>query len=355
MLDHGTNIWLNKSKLFKEKTESADVKNLSDKKLKLLFGGDVMLARGVNEVIQREGPSYPLAPLASMMRSADRVLVNLECAISPEDTIYSGPHKMFYFRADPLAAETLAHAGVDLVSLANNHALDANYMGLLTTIAILDEHEIAHAGAGENLDEAGKPALLDDKGQRLGVLSGCDHQQDFAAQEKTPGILYFDATRPEDRKSLATRVEDLAQEVDHVVVALHWQSNWVPRVPQQYRSLARLLVEAGARVLWGHSPHHFQGVEWLDKSVVLYSTGGLLDDYAVDPGFRNDRQLLFQVTLSKEGVDKVEAYPIELDFGRTQTASSEARYWIDQRFTKMCEEVGSKVAREDGWLEVLSA
>ena len=99
-------------------------------KVHLLFGGDTMLGRKVNEVIHREGPAYPLAALASVTRAADLFLVNLECAITARDLRYSGPEKAFYFRADPVAAETLRLAGIDLVSLANNHALDADYDGL---------------------------------------------------------------------------------------------------------------------------------------------------------------------------------------------------------------------------------
>lgn len=322
-------------------------------KLRLLFGGDVMLGRRVNEMIYREGAAYPLGALASLTRAADLFLVNLECAISPRDLRYSGPEKAFYFRADPVAAETLRIAGVDLVSLANNHALDADYDGLRDTLDILDDYKIVCVGAGENLEAARRPAFLEAKGQRLGVIACCDHQSDFAACTNQPGIRYVARKNPAMVSQITRDVEALARRVDHVIVAVHWQANWVPEVAPLYRSMARLWVEAGARVVWGHSPHHFQGVEWIGESAVLYATGDLVDDYRLKPDFRNDRQLLFQVILSDQGVEQILAYPLELSQGRTSTAASEARQWIARRFEQMCSDLGSRVVHDDGWLRVL--
>ena len=325
----------------------------SPDKLRLLFGGDVMLGRRVNEMIHREGAAYPLAALASLTRAADLFLVNLECAISPRDLRYSGPEKAFYFRADPVAAETLRMAGVDLVSLANNHALDADYDGLRDTLAILDAYQIVCVGAGENLEAASRPAFLEAKGQRLGVVACCDHQRDFAARADQPGIRYLACENQRMISQITREIEALARQVDHVIVAVHWQANWVLEVAPFYRSLARLWVEAGARVVWGHSPHHFQGVEWIGDSAVLYATGDLVDDYRLKPDFRNDRQLLFQVILGDQGVEQVHALPLELRLGRTGTAAPEARQWIARRFEQMCGNLGSRVAHDEGWLRVL--
>ena len=138
---------------------------------------------------------------------------------------------------------------------------------------------------------------------------------------------------------------------------IHWQPNWAPIVAECYRRLARRLVEAGARVVWGHSPHHFQGVEWIGDGwgvgVALYSTGDLVTDYAVDRGYRNDRQLLFEVSLCNAGVTRVRAFPVELAFGHTQPAAQAVRGWIGSRFEDVCRQVGSRVVAEDEWLRVL--
>lgn len=320
----------------------------SDDTISLVLGGDTMLGRGVAEVIGRRGPAYPLDPVADVTRGADLCLVNLECAFTSEGKRYAGPPKRFYFHAPPVAVETLRHAGVDGVALANNHALDAGVDGLRETLALLDDHGIAHAGAGTNVEKATRPAFLEAGGTRVGVLACCDHQEDFAAAPERPGICYVDIADAEALRALGEDVSALAQEVDYVVVAFHWQPNWAPQVEPGYRDLARSLVEAGASVVWGHSPHHFQGVEFFDDSVVLYSTGDLVDDYAVDREYRNDRQLLFQCALGG-GISQVRAHPIELDFGRTHPADAEARQWIVRRFTEACAALDSEViADEEG-------
>ena len=246
----------------------------------------------------------------------------------------------------------LRRAGVGLCTLANNHALDAGPDGLLDTLRLLDAHGIAHAGAGTDLAAARAPAVLVVGGQRLGVLACCDHQADFAAGATQAGIDYLDLADPLQVEALVQRVRELAAQVDHAVVALHWQPNWVPSVSADYRALARRLVAAGARLVWGHSPHHFLGVEWLGQAVVLYSSGGLLDDYAVEPYFRNDRQLLFEITLVAGAVSRVRALPLELDFACTAPAQGETRQWIVDRFAAQCRMHGTVLSDDDRWLIV---
>ncbi|MFZ5491096.1 MAG: CapA family protein [Pseudomonadota bacterium] len=325
---------------------------MTDRPLRLLLGGDAMLGRGVDDAIARQGVDRPLAALRAHLAGADLVAVNLECAITAADTWYQGPAKAFYFRARPAAAELLRRAGVGLCTLANNHALDAGAEGLLDTVDILRAHGIASVGAGADAEAAWAPAVLDIAGQRLGVLACCDHQADFVAGPDSPGIAYVDLADPAQVDSLLNRVRHLSATVDHAIVALHWQPNWVPRVTADYGLLAQRLVEAGARLVWGHSPHHFLGVEWFGTAAALYSTGGLIDDYAVDAEFRNDRQLLFEIGLAPDGVQRVRALPLRLDLARTITASGADRDWIVSRFTAQCAQHGSRVEDDGRWINV---
>ncbi len=328
---------------------------MSARPLRLLLGGDAMLGRGVDDAIARDGVQAPLAALRSHLAGADLVAVNLECAITAADTWYRGPAKAFYFRARPAAAELLRRAGVGLCTLANNHALDAGAEGLLDTLDILRAHGIACVGAGADADAAWEPVVLEIAGQRLGVLAGCDHQPDFAAGPHTPGIAYLDIADAAQVDALLGRVRRLAAAVDHAIVALHWQPNWVPTVGADYRVLAGRLIDAGARLVWGHSPHHFLGVQWFGPAAVLYSTGGLIDDYAVDAAFRNDRQLLFEVSLTPGGVQRVRALPLRLDLARTAPADGADRAWIVSRFAAQCARHGSQVDDDGQWLGVRPA
>jgi len=322
--------------------------------LRLLLGGDVMLGRLVAGVLSRQGAGYPFSALSGLVGAEDLFFVNLECAITAQQQLFGGTPKAFYFCADPDAVSVLTSAGVDLVSLANNHALDADVDGLTDTLAILARHGIACAGAGANLSEAASVRAIDHQGQSLGVLAVCDHQEDFAASDTRPGIHYLNLRDSQDRRRLVERVHTEAPRFDHLIVSLHWLPNWVPSIPHAYRQLAHDLIEAGARVVWGHSPHHILGAEWWSGGVALYSTGDLIDDYALDATYRNDRQLLYLLELSAEGVDRLTAFPIVLDMGRAQPADLEARQWIERRLRGACQRLGSEVAAaERDALEIL--
>jgi poly-gamma-glutamate capsule biosynthesis protein CapA/YwtB (metallophosphatase superfamily) len=323
-----------------------------DGSLDIVLAGDTMLGRGVNNVVRSKGPEYPLRSLRPVLRAADLFFLNLECAISPHDRRFSGAKKAFYFRADPIAIEVLTSAGVDLVTLANNHALDADHDGLRDTLTILDEHGIRCVGAGLDLDRAWRPAVIEFEGISIGVLAFCDHQRDFAAGADRPGIACLDVGDDAACRAFADRVADLRERVDHVFVSAHWQPNWAPCIGAAYRKLAKRLTEHGASVLWGHSPHHFQGVEWFGNGVVLYSTGDFVDDYAVDAAYRNDRQLLFRVRVDRVGVSSVAALPLELDYACTRPAGRATRRWIVERFAHACDETGSIISSRGEWIDI---
>jgi poly-gamma-glutamate synthesis protein (capsule biosynthesis protein) len=322
--------------------------------MRLVFGGDVMLGRLVDEWFLARGRS-PFTTLAPILRAADLCAVNLECAITDRNTWYSGPRKAFYFRARATAASVLADAGIDVVSLANNHALDAGEAGLIDTLSLLDAHGIAHAGAGANLDAASRPAVLSRRGRLIALLSYCDHQADFAAGPDRPGIRYLDLDRPDATATIVADIRRARAAAEWVMVAFHWQENWAPVVAPAYRALGRACLEAGALVVWGHSPHHFQGVEFVGPGVILYATGGLVDDYAVDPDYRNDLQLLFELDAGPTGITRVAALPIAIMQGEAMPAEGEDHAWITRTFAGHCRAVGSAVHAEGDRLVVTTS
>lgn len=120
----------------------------SKQTVRLILGGDVMLGRIIKKAILRFGHDYPLGQTASLLRDADLTIVNLECAITARHEHWPGARKAFYFGAPLQAVDTLDDAGIDLVSLANNHVLDFSIKGLMDTLRHLRKHGICHAGAG---------------------------------------------------------------------------------------------------------------------------------------------------------------------------------------------------------------
>src|SRR5215207_1034634 len=164
--------------------------------IKLALAGDTMLGRGVADRLAASSPESLFAPeIVEIANQADLFVLNLECCISERGTRWGAPGKAFFFRAPPSAAEALAVLGVDCVSLANNHALDFGEEALRDTFDHLARVGVAWAGAGADVDRARAPAVLRAGAFRLGVLSLCDHPEDFAAGPGRPGVAFADLER----------------------------------------------------------------------------------------------------------------------------------------------------------------
>ncbi len=302
--------------------------------MRLALAGDTMLGRGVAEELGRRPPqSLVDAELAEITRAVDLVVLNLECCISDRGEPVP---KVFTFRAPPAAVETLLHLGVDCVTLANNHALDYGKEALLDTFEHLRAAGIAWAGAGETVEQAHAPVVV----EGLPILAFADQEPRFAAGDSRPGIAYADVAR-----GLPAWVRERAP---GALVCPHWGPNMAPTPLPYVRAAARALREAGAALVAGTSAHVFQGVE----GNVLYDLGDFLDDYAVDPVLRNDRGLLFLVELEPDGLRRIEAVPLRLEFAYTRLARGAEAAWIRRRFRKACSEFGTEVLEEDGRLVI---
>src|SRR5437899_510711 len=125
--------------------------------MQLLFVGDVMLGRLVNDTLRKMPTDYPWGDTLSVFHRADIRLCNLECVLSDRGTPWSASPKVFHFRSDAKNVETLTVACIDAVSLANNHALDFGYEALVDMLNSLRAAGIQSAGAGTMLSEAWEP------------------------------------------------------------------------------------------------------------------------------------------------------------------------------------------------------
>jgi poly-gamma-glutamate synthesis protein (capsule biosynthesis protein) len=313
-----------------------------------MFGGDTMLGRTVNERIRRHGPGYPLGAIAPLLRQADLVIVNLECAITATHRQWHGAPKAFYFGAPPEAVESLAGANVSLVNLANNHALDYDVQGLLDTLDTLDIHTIRHAGAGRNADAAHQPAIVQCKGQYFGMAAFCDHQEDFAAASGRPGIAWLDLEdEPAALAAFAHALSTLsAARVTWPILSLHWGPNMVWHPSIRFRRLAHAAVDMGWKIVYGHSAHVFHGVELYRGCPILYATGDLVDDYYVDREFRNDHQLLFELQLWPRALHRIVMRAVFIDDCRTVPATSGQRDWTFRQMANLCAELGTETRIE---------
>jgi poly-gamma-glutamate synthesis protein (capsule biosynthesis protein) len=199
-------------------------------------------------------------------------MVNLETSITARGTAQP---KEYRFRTSPAALRALSAAGVDVVTMANNHAVDYGPVGLTDTLAARRASPIPVVGIGSNAADAYAPAILTVKGQRIAVLGASQLMdwtlQHFAAGSRTPGVA---GARPVDQ--LVRAVRAARTKADVVVVYLHWgtERKGCPDAVQQ--QAARALSAAGADVVVGAHPHVTQGAGWLGATYVDYSLGNFV-------------------------------------------------------------------------------
>jgi poly-gamma-glutamate capsule biosynthesis protein CapA/YwtB (metallophosphatase superfamily) len=241
--------------------------------------GDTMLGRLVGERLATVDPTQLVAPaVTTLLAAADLRVLNLECCISERGEPWPDPHKPFFFRAPPIAVETLTSMGVDIVTLANNHALDFGHTALLDTLGHLRAAGIAVVGAGPDLDAARRPVVLEVDDLRVGVIGVTDHPAEYAAGPDRPGVAHADLRRGTPGWLLDLVAE---QDTDVVLVTPHWGPNMTTEPPGYVQRAADELLAAGASLIAGHSAHVFHGVRLptAPSRAIAYDLGDFLDDY----------------------------------------------------------------------------
>jgi poly-gamma-glutamate synthesis protein (capsule biosynthesis protein) len=274
------------------------------------FVGDIMLGRLVNAQLRRNPPQYPWGDTIHCLHGADWRCANLECVLCSAAPAQGASQKIFRFRSDAANVAVLQSAGISALSLANNHVLDYGREAMCHMLELLGSGGIAHSGAGLTLREASKPAVSIVQGLKIGLLSFTDNEEDWHATPESPGIFYAPIERPDERTTaLFNAVTNALEIVDFLVVAPHWGANWGSTPPPEHRVFARRLIDAGANLIFGHSPHVCRGIEIYKERPILYSTGAFIDDYAVSPTDRNDRSFLFFVELEERRVRSIRLVP----------------------------------------------
>ncbi|MDX1664116.1 MAG: CapA family protein [Candidatus Promineifilaceae bacterium] len=236
--------------------------------------GDLMLDRALGVVIANGRLDYPFAEVAAVLQQADIAVGNLESALGDSGEPVA---KAYTFRAPPGAAEAVARAGFDVVSLANNHALDYGPEALSQGMNLLQRQDVRTVGAGANASRARAPAFIEAGGMLFAFLGYVDVPQEgvppyfdnttWTATESAPGVAW---AIPEE---IAADVAAAAEQANHVVVLLHSGYEYVASPSPPQRAAARAAIDAGAALVIGHHAHILQGVEFYNGGVIVYGLG----------------------------------------------------------------------------------
>jgi len=241
--------------------------------------------------------------LLEEMRQADLFMVNNEFVYTDRGEPLLD--KTYTLRSKPENVEILHDMGVDLVSLANNHAYDYGEISLLDTLDTLKEAGITYVGAGENLAEASKAVCFEQNGVKIAYLSATqvervDNPDTKGATETTSGVF---RCWGKDIENLVKAVEEADKENDFVVVYIHWGDENTDELDWAQLDQAKLIAEAGADLVVGDHPHCLQGIYEVSGVPVIYSLGNFwFNSKKVDTG-------LLKVIIDGDGIRRYQFLP----------------------------------------------
>ena len=267
--------------------------------------GDVMLGRSIGQVIEHDGPATIFADVRTSLAGADIAVANLECAVGDGGT---PEPKAYTFLAPPGAVAALVDSGIDIVGLANNHALDFGPDTLRREIALLDAAGMAHAGAGVDVRGARAPAILTRNGLRVAFIAYVDVPVEFGgfdthswvATVDSPGVAWLDLDAMRGDIRLARTSADL------VVVLLHFGLEREAAPSSKQVEDAHAAIDAGAALVIGAHPHVLQPVERYGAGLIAYSLGNFVFD-GEESGVASE---ILDVTLDESGVVAWRTEPI---------------------------------------------
>jgi len=361
---------------------------------RIALGGDVMIGRGVDQIMSHPGdptlyetwarsalryveladessgrlprgvdPAYVWgdSPARLERLGAGVRIINLETAVTHRGKPW--PHKGIHYRVHPHNADCLVAGGISGVTLANNHILDWAEPGLEDTLDTLDEIGMARTGAGRDAEEAWQPATITTRRHTrrvivLGVTtpsSGVD--PGWAAEPGGPGVALLEKLSESEVERIGLALQGTRQAGDATVVSIHWGPNWGYRIPEAHRRFARDLIDqARVDVVHGHSSHHPMGFEVYQDRLILYGCGDLLTDYEGIGGheeFRSELGAWYDVGVGPGGVvEDLRIIPTKVHRFQLTTPAPEEIVWMNQRFREQSTPLGIDVMPGDDFIQV---
>lgn len=267
----------------------------------MFFAGDIQLDHnGIINLYNSKGIDGIIsADLQSDMVNADLCMANNEFSFSTRGTPME--NKQFTFRANPSYVSILKELGLDVVSLANNHALDYGRDALNDTFKTLDNANIFYSGAGKDIKRASKPYYADLGNTRVGIISASRviPVADWNIEIGSPGMLCSYSTA-----AITKAIKEAKALCNYLVVYIHWGVELM-EMPEDYqRALAKKYIDAGADLVIGTHPHVPQGIEYYNNKPIIYSLGNYIFNINMPSAYA------VNVTLDNDGTPAVRIIPV---------------------------------------------
>jgi poly-gamma-glutamate capsule biosynthesis protein CapA/YwtB (metallophosphatase superfamily) len=305
--------------------------DFGDKTVSLLILGDIQVHS------RRADPVSAFTHLRETLHHADLVYANLEgTLVASQGPDVDIPDKKGWTHPGPGAAQALKASNVKIVGVANNVAYGRN--NIMRTLGLLDAHGIAHVGAGKNIEEAHKPVSVERKGVKIGFLQYTARwyrEDEQMATANAPGVarmlsrdgITIDAGDLERLRNDVRRARALA---DIVVVSHHNRDGGTPvqfgppsntprggprpdrtKAEEYQKQFARVALDTGADLVYGHGTHTVQGVEVYKGKPILYAIGHSAFD---QPGYEDSKDgLVIRTVIQGKQLLRVSFVPVTRD------------------------------------------
>jgi poly-gamma-glutamate synthesis protein (capsule biosynthesis protein) len=247
------------------------------------------------------GFDHVFSGLREVLSSEEIAFANLETPLSIDRAPMRGdPPRL---GAPPEAAGALARAGIDVLSVANNHVWDQSHLGLADTLRAVREAGMVSVGSAETDELAPGPVVVERDGVRVAFVAWTDHIQGHPGTRR-PAVRVAMYERQAVRRAL----EAARAQADVVVASMHWGQAYRHESRSDQRAAAAYLIEHGADVVLGHGPHVLQPVERASsprgEALVAYSLGNLVSNqgYLYRRGRREAAELPLREPATRDGV-----------------------------------------------------
>ena len=305
--------------------------------------GDVLLDRGVREVIEQEGITYPFEGVSEIIGKNDLALFNLECPLSYDNDGFP-INKRYSFRAEPEYAEGLKSTGFNIANIANNHTIDYGKRGFVKTIEVLKDHSIYPIGGGENQQKAFQPLLMEKDGETFAFFGNLEFLLEGTVFNKDQPYPAFGQI-----EKLCSEIQKINSSIDHIIVTFHWgQENSVIPTKGQI-SQAHKVIDAGADLVIGHHPHVLQTIETYKNKLILYSLGNFVFDNSQK---LQKESVIFRCQFKNGELINPELVPVYINNCRPELASGQNTLEIFKHLNKVSEPFNTTLTLNDSIIKI---
>lgn len=275
--------------------------------MRIVIGGDVSVKSDCYELFDLCKSENLFGNVIDVFKKADRVIVNLECAVTDKNTAIMkiGPN----LKAPINTVKTLKEVGVTDCVLANNHIFDFGALGVLDTVEQLEKYGINYTGYGENEQASRKNLMITKDGIKIAVIAVCEHEYTYALQNRQ-------GARPYDPYDTNEDIEEAKKISDYVIVMYHGGKEECRYPSPRLLKACRSMVKHGADVVLCQHSHCIGCYEQYENGHILYGQGNFhfvckAYEDRTDNGYMWNTGLLAKIDIDK--ALKIEFIPTVVD------------------------------------------